>query len=315
MKKALLMVNMGGPSSTDKIEGYLKAIFNDPAILSLPTFMRKPLASFIASRRAPKVAERYNKIGGASPLPHWTKRLRDKVDESVKESGKQMEVAYAFRYSDPTVDEMLSFLAKSGVEEVILLPLFPHHTKAMTGSIEKEAERVNKQFGLKLQSVPAWADADEIISIWYKYLEESISSIDEKAHVIFVAHGIPLRNVRKGDDYPYRVADTAKKLGGMLPDRIAWSLAFQSRVGPVKWTQPYLDDEIDRVALSKIPIILMPLSFVADCLETLYDLDIIAKERTLNLGVEKVSRARVFNDDPKFAKVLAKIAVESNSGG
>ena len=304
------MVNMGGPSAISEVPDYLRAIFNDPAILPLPGFLRKPLASYIVSKRANKVSDRYKLIGGASPLLEWTKRLAALVEKAVKRSNKDIRVAYAFRYTSPTIEQALNALAIDKIEKVILLPLFPHNTGAMTGSIDKEAYRVAKKLGLKMESVPAWGNRKRFLSISKGYIQDSLKGFSGNAHILFVAHGIPLRNVKKGDDYPEQVSQTANTLGESLPDNINWSLAYQSKVGPVKWTGPYLEDEIPRLAESGVDIFIMPLSFAADCLETLYDLDIVASKQAKDNGAKSVNRIRVFNDDPRFADALTELVLE-----
>jgi ferrochelatase len=306
--KAILLVNMGGPSNTGEIRGYLKSIFSDPAILPLPGFLRNPLAGFISARRTPKVAERYNLIGGGSPLLKWTEKLRDLVTAEIVNSKNK--VLHAFRYSPPTIENALNGTNNGKIDEIILLPLFPHRTEAMTGSIEKEAARICEKRNVKIKSIPAWGNREEVLSIWIDYIEDEILKIPADVFVLFVAHGIPLRDVDRGDDYPLQVRKTAETLGKRLPGNIGWSLAFQSRVGPVKWTGPYLEDEILRASKAAKNLLLMPLSFVADCLETLYDLDIVAPRLAKEAGFETVTRVRVFNDDPRFAKALALFTSE-----
>jgi len=311
MKTALLLINMGGPSSLDEIEAYMRAIFSDPAILSVPWFIRKPLASYIVSKRKDKVSERYKLIGGSSPLPGWTKKLEESVRSIFIESASDISVAHAFRYTSPTIEESLTALSGDDIENILLLPLFPHYTKAMSGSIEKEAKRVGHKLNLKITPLPAWGDRVDILNIWQSYIENSLNS--ETANVLFVAHGIPQKDVKKGDKYPEQVSATAKALGDKLPDNVSWSLSYQSRVGPMKWTGPYLNDEIDRMIKENKTVLIAPLSFAADCLETLYDLDIVAKERIEKSSGVKMKRVRVFNDDINFAKAITKMAEEYNA--
>jgi len=306
--KAILLVNMGGPSDTGEIRGYLKSIFKDPAILPLPGFLRNPLAGFISGKRAPKVAERYNLIGGGSPLPKWTEKLRDLIAAEMGNSNKT--ILHAFRYSPPTIENALNGMNNGNIDELILLPLFPHRTGAMTGSIEKEVERVCEPNNIKFKSVPAWGNREEILSIWNDYIDDDLIKMPSDSFVLFVAHGIPIRDVKRGDDYPDQVRKTAEALGKRLPDGIEWSLSFQSKVGPVKWTGPYLEDEIVRASKIAKNLLLVPLSFVADCLETLYDLDIVAPQMAREAGFETVKRVRVFNDDPRFARALASFVSE-----
>jgi ferrochelatase len=309
--KGLLLVNMGGPSDTSEIEEYLKSIFSDPGILPVPSLLRRPLAGFISSRRAPKVAKRYVMIGGGSPLPRWTRKQEELVKTNLNGSSDNLEVSHAFRYSSPSIENAIAKMSETGVDEVVLLPLFPHETGAMTGSIEKEAGRVCEDRRLKMKSIPAWGNREEIVEIWKDYIDSELEKISGDCYLLFVAHGIPLRDVRKGDDYPQKVRETAAALGAGLPGNVKWALGFQSKVGPIKWTEPYMENEINRISRLSKKLLIMPLSFVSDCLETLYDLDIVATEMAKELGFEEVRRIRVFNDDPRFAEALAKIVSEA----
>jgi ferrochelatase len=310
VKDALLLINMGGPDDLSQVQPYLRAIFRDPAILPMPGLFRAPLAAWISSRRTEKVQDRYRLIGGRSPLHHWTDRLRAEVEKALRESGSDMQVDYAFRYTAPFIPEAIASLKRAGIENVLALPLFPHYTKAMTGSVLREVERAAFETQLHWHSIDAWGLHETVLDLWKKYLLRSVDLAGENARVLFVAHGIPLRSVRQGEDYPDRVMDSARSLGQALPEGTQWSLAFQSRVGPVEWTGPYLEPEIQRLAQSSDPLVIMPLSFVADCLETLYDLDRVAMDQARAAGIETVVRVRVFNDDPCFAKILAGLAAE-----
>ncbi len=310
--EALLLVNMGGPRSLGEVGGYLRAIFNDPAILPLPSLLRSPLAKLISSRRTEKVTERYRLLGGRSPLYHWTAALRNNMGSALREQGRNLPVSFAFRYSSPTIEEELTALHSKDVSAVRLLPLFPHYTPAMSGSVIAEAERVTRQWHMELTTVQDFGMDKRVLDLWSSYLRDALDEAGPGARVLFVAHGIPLRNVQKGDDYPVRVRATAEALSARLPHDVQASLAFQSRVGPVKWTGPYLENELLRLCKSSAPLALMSLSFVADCLETIYDLDFVATKTVHEAGVKKVVRVRAFNDDPKFAQILAQLAMEEN---
>ncbi len=310
MKAAIVLVNMGGPSRRQDVEPFLRAIFRDPAILSLPSIVREPLASVIAARRAPHVADRYDLIGGYTPLFHWSGTLRAEVKRRIAADGDDSEVAYAFRYISPTIQETLTALKRKGVTVARIIPLFPHYTHTMTGSVLKETGRVAAKVGLEFVSVKDWGLDDDALRIWSRYLAAAMREAGVGARVLFVAHGIPQLYVNRGDDYPDRVSATATALAKTLPADTEWSLCYQSKVGPVKWTGPYLERELARLAASPAPLVVMPLSFVADCLETLYDLDIVAKRRAQELGITSFVRARVFNDESEFAAIIARLARE-----
>ncbi|MBW2527677.1 MAG: ferrochelatase [Deltaproteobacteria bacterium] len=307
----LLLVNMGGPGSAAEVEPYLRAIFADPAILQVPSLIRGPLGRFIARRRAPRVAERYQRIGGGSPLARWTVAQEETTRAALGRAGASIGVEHAFRYTAPLVDEALAAMHAQGTRRVILLPLFPHHTDAMTGSILREAHRAAEPRGLELQVVDAFGAREDVLALWGEMLDEALAQAGRGARVLFVAHGIPQRNVRRGEDYPDRVRDTAGALAARLDRSTSWSVAFQSRVGPVRWTEPYLESELARLAASSAPVVLMPVSFVADCLETLFDLDEVAAAELRTAGVTEVVRVPAFNDLPAFGGCLASMALEA----
>lgn len=312
MKEALLLVNMGGPANLDGVKPYLQAIFRDPAILPLPGILRKPLALVIAALRAGKVTQRYREIGGKSPLQHWTRRLAEETAAELRNTASNMPVAWAFRYSEPTLETAMRSLHERGIGIIHLVPLFPHYTKAMTGSILTEADRVAEDLGMTIHSVRSWWDQPEILRLGAEYLREALNQALAPVTVLFVAHGIPQKAVERGEDYLDQVWNHARNLATTLPEGIPWALGFQSRVGPVKWTEPYLETEIDRLGTSGGTLVIVPLSFAADCLETRYDLDIVAPGRARRAGFKDVFRVRVFNNDPQFARALMKAALEGS---
>lgn len=305
--QAILLINMGGPARRNDVEPYLREIFSDRAIIDLPGIIRKPLASMIAKRRAEEVADRYESIGGYTPLFHWTESLRQGIIHDQAQNGEGGEVAWAFRYMSPTIDEAMLALKEKGIERVNVLPLFPHYTHTMTGSVMKEVERVAHLLGMEYDHLEDWGQEEYVLELWESYLSTALVEAGPGARVMFVAHGIPKIYVNRGDDYPDRVRASAEKLAQRLPAGTNWCVAYQSKVGPVEWTKPYMEDVLDDWSKSNAPIVMMPLSFVADCLETLYDLDAVAKEMVGARGVKKYVRARVFNDDPKFAAAIMNV--------
>lgn len=307
MMRAILLVNMGGPANLGEVRLYMRAIFRDPAILPVPAPLRPLLSGLIVSLRAKEVTERYRLIGGASPLLSWTEKLRESVTRELRALGDHSPVAHAYRYSEPLIETSLADLKKQGAQRVLLVPLFPHATRAMTGSIEIETQRAATSLGLHVEVLPAFGNRETILSLWREYLIEALSTLGNEARVLFVAHGIPMRDVRAGDDYPDRVLDTARALATSLPHSIEWSLAYQSKVGPVAWTQPYLEVEWKRLCTEPKPIAILPISFVADCLETLYDLDLQSVPKIKAAVGDRVRRVRAFNDDPRFARALVDL--------
>ncbi len=307
MSEAILLINMGGPARRNDVEPYLREIFSDPAIIDLPAIIRKPLASLIAMKRKEEVADRYEALGGYSPLFHWSEALRQNIIHELAIRGEQMEVAWAFRYMSPSIDDAMKGLAQKGVTKVHILPLFPHYTHTMTGSVMKVVEQCAKTHRLDFEYLEDWGQEEHVLELWGSYLKSALAEAGPGARVMFVAHGIPQIYVNRGDDYPDRVRASATKLANYLPANTKWVVAFQSKVGPVEWTKPYMEDALAEWTTTSDPIVMMPLSFVADCLETLYDLDDVAKKQVGDSGVKRYVRARVFNDDPRFAAALLNV--------
>jgi len=311
MNRALLIVNMGGPENVRDVPDYLRSIFLDPRIISLPSILRIPLAHLITGLRAKKVIARYKLIGGASPLKWRTASLALSILSILRDENQKYEtVSYAFRYTSPSIRDKMVALKDVGIDSITLFPLFPHYTGSMTGSIQAEAETAAADLGLELRTIPKWGMHPSVIKIQQDYLKEAIVKTGNKARVIFVAHGIPMSHVNRGEDYPRQLEATVAAIAEVLNKDIYWVLTYQSKVGPVKWTTPYLEDELDRLCQSRDPLIIMPLSFVSDCLETLYDLDIVATDKIRTAGIEKFVRVPVFNDDTNFAEALARVACE-----
>jgi len=312
-KRGIVLVNMGGPSDIAEVKPFLTAILEDPYILGMPALLRIPLSRLIVAIRLKKVIERYRLIGGGSPLAMWSEKLIDALTlEFSTGANEPFRLAYAFRYCSPTIQECLQSFKSEGVEEVTLLPLFPHYTRAMTGSISVVAQVESKKLGLRLAEIPVWGEDETLLNLQKDYLYQAVQTAGQSARVLFVAHGIPVSDVLKGDTYGEQVERTANALGKTLPAGIKWSLCYSSRLGPVKWLEPYLEDELQRLGQSTEPLVIMQVSFVFDCLETLYDLDIVATKTAREMGISQVFRVPSFNDDPRFVKVIHGILQEAD---
>ncbi len=303
---------MGGPPDLAGVKPFLNSILSDPFILGMPTIFRIPLSRLIVNLRLKKVISRYKLIGSGSPLTKWSdlfvKELRNELDQN---DYTDVAIDYTFRYCPPTIEESLNKFKSAGIDEVILFPLFPHYTRAMTGSISALAQVQCKELRICLREIPSWGLDRDLIALQMSYLEVALNEAGPEARVLFVAHGIPLSEIQRGDRYKIEVEKTAKSLAERLPEGVECSLAYSSRLGPMKWLEPYLEDELKRLGGSPRPLIIMQLSFVFDCLETLYDLDIVAVKSAREMEIEKVIRVPSFNDDPRFVKIIAKIVREA----
>ncbi|GAB4309704.1 MAG: ferrochelatase [Myxococcota bacterium] len=305
-KYGVVLLNMGAPESRDGIEPYLFNLFSDPEIVNIPlgSIFRRFLARRIAKKRAPLAAEKYDFIGGKSPLLEETKKQAKKLSECLN-----IPVSIAMRYSEPRADAALSALSNEGVNKIIALPLYPQFSFSTTRSSIKDIF-AHKKDGIEIRTIESYYNDDAYISAMSALLESALSNADDflKTHILFAAHGIPERYTKRGDPYIGQVNETARLIHKRLSPSMPYSLAFQSRVGPIKWHRPSLDEELENLLKSGVEqVILQPLSFVSENLETLYDLDIEFKQLSQRKGLKSFIRVKTPGDADEFIRALAKI--------
>jgi ferrochelatase len=293
------LMDYGAPSTDGEVRPFIASLLSDPAILPLPWGLRQGLAQLIAARRAPKVMARYRQIGG-SPLPGAVRAIADGLSERM---GPPFVVRVAFCHATPRVAEVVAELCDAGVDRVVGIPLFPQRSFTTSDICQRLLLAAAARSGVATAVAPDFA-------LEPGYLEAMASGLRPRlrpgSHVLMVAHGLPQRLEAAGDPYPGRVRESAKALAALLPAEQPWSLAFQSRLGPAAWTGPYLEDELERLAGEGIDdLVLQPLSFASENLETRWDLDHVALSRAEALGMRRVDRAPAPGSEPLFLDMLA----------
>jgi protoporphyrin/coproporphyrin ferrochelatase len=306
----VVLLNMGGPESEEDVRPFLQELFNDPAILGVPWPVRPLLAGFIAWRRAPHSRERYRRLGGSSPLLG-----------ACAEQARALEallgcpVRAAMRYRHPSAAEALDSLQRRGAQRVIALPLFPQFSTTTTATALDAIGRAADAISMDLASVEAYPALDGLIEALAEAVTEAAASLpalgDVGAHLLFVAHGIPLSRVRRGDPYPDQVATTASAVVDRLGIDLPWSLAFQSRVGPARWLEPDMEDEVRRLADQGVrALVVQPLSFTSENLETLDDLDRDLAEVARDARITLFRRGAAPGTHPAYIGGLRDLALE-----
>jgi ferrochelatase len=282
---ALLLMDYGAPGDDDQVRPFIADLLSDPAILPMPWGLRQGLARGIARRRAPKVIERYRAIGG-SPLPAAVQRLSEALGGRM---GEPFTVRPAYCYAAPRVAEVVDELAERGIRRVVGVPLFPQRSTVTSDVCQRMLLEAATRRGL---SATLCGDFHQAPGFLQALADGLVPLLSDDSHVLMVAHGLPRRLEQAGDPYPGLVRETARALAARLPGDPAWSLAFQSRLGPAAWTGPYLEDELARLAGEGVrDLVLQPISFVCENLETRWDLDHAARERAAELGIARVARA------------------------
>ncbi len=319
---AVLLLNLGGPDSLDAVEPFLYNLFRDPDVIDYPIgqWLRNRLAATIARRRAPMVRDYYRSIGGKSPLLEFTTDQAKKLEQALKPHGAYRCVI-GMRYWHPLINSAMFTLMAGGVKRCIVLPLYPHYSLATTGSAFAEVRRVLREAGgerLLMRYIDHWHDHPGYIEALADRIREGLSSIpppSERIHLVFSAHGLPEKLIHKGDPYQRQIETTVGltvKALGYDADRA--HLCYQSRVGPLKWIGPSTEELMKELAGRGIrTVLVVPVSFVSDHLETLYEIDILYKNMAQKLGITEWYRAPSLNTAPAFIDALKTIVLEAAS--
>jgi ferrochelatase len=324
----IVLFQLGGPDSLEAVEPFLMNLFLDPDIIPLGPFglLRRPIAKLISSRRSIPVAGRYAEIGRRSPIGTLTERQRVRLVEAVSPYIDPVAVT-AMRYWHPFTAEAVDALRNAGsLDEIVLLPLYPHYSYATTLSSLKEWRRVADQ---AKWTQPGGKPPEHIVNnfhdhpLYIQALVQRIGSVlrqfpdSSRIHLVFSAHGLPMSLVEKGDPYPKQIEETvrlacelgAKQYAGWPRTQL---LCYQSRVGPAKWLQPPLTTTIERLGHEGVKeMLVVPISFVTEHIETLHEINIEAREEANNVGIETFRMMPAVGDSPLFIAALKDVVLRA----
>ncbi len=313
MKTGILLLNFGGPISLKDVRSFLYRIFSDPNVIGLQTPWRQILASCISFLRARSSIAMYKSIGGSSPLLYWSLIQKTCLQKMFNETLIRIELG--MRYCRPTISDGLEILRKWGALRLILFPMFPHYSKVTTGSClaEVNSKLSKMKWPVSIRVIESWGSDKMYINLMLEYIRCAINKFahvkKEKPHILFVAHSVPAKIVKQGDPYVSQVEKTVLNLTSDLSQ--PWSLAYQSCVGPIKWVGPSINQEIKRLKDRGIKsLIIVPISFVCDHIETLYELDQECGMLAKKVGITEYARIEAFNGDEKFINVVKQLLEE-----
>ena len=312
MKLAVVLFNLGGPDSPEEIEPFLFNLFRDPAILSVPSLVRIPLAWFIAKRRAPVAREIYAKIGGRSPILAETEAQAQALQSALPTHETRAFVA--MRCSKPFSDDTARAVAAWKPDRIVLLPLYPQFSTTTTASSIKDWRRAAAKANLTAphSRICCYPRAPGFIAAMADLTRQTIDKERPNIsyRVLLSAHGLPERIVAKGDPYRWQVEQTAKSLVELL-GITDWSVCYQSRVGPLKWIGPSTDDEIRRAGAEGKGVVVVPIAFVSEHSETLVELDLEYRALAQKAGVPDYLRVPTVGVHPAFIAELARQVLQS----
>jgi len=309
---ALVLLNMGGPDCIEAVEPFLYRLFSDRELIQLPlgALLQKPFARLISHFRAKHVRENYRQIGGGSPLLRWTALQAQGVARLLGDSCRPY---VAMRYASPTAEEVLRRMKGDGIEQAMVLSMYPHYTAATTGSSLNDFRRAAQKYypELSFLVIEQWYDwpgyLDALAARVREGLEQFPEEIRGQVQVVFSAHALPQKFIDRGDPYYEHVMATVqgveKRLGAQ-----PWHVGFQSRSGPVAWMKPDTLEVIERLAAEgQQALLLVPISFVSDHIETLHEIDIEMRDHALQNGIRYFKRSPSLNDSDDFLRALAEL--------
>jgi len=313
-KTAVLLLQMGGPDSLDAVKPFLLNLFTDRDIIKIgPSLLQPFIARRIVKKREPKVRENYRQIGGKSPLRALTDQQGAELQKVL---GDDFRCFVAMRYWHPFTEEALAAIRKEGITRIVALSLYPHYSRATSGSSFNELDRQLARSKPKpeLVTVRHFFDHPLYIGALAEKIEQGLAGFPDRATVqlFFSAHSLPQSFIDEGDPYLDHILATVKLTMERF-EGVSHHLAFQSRAGPVKWLEPSTDDKLKELAaLGHKEVLMVPLSFVSDHIETLHEIDIEYREEAHKLGITDFRRMESLNSSPTFISCLAELV--RNSG-
>ena len=318
MRKAIILFNLGGPDSLDAVKPFLFNLFNDPAIISLPTVLRYPLAKFISSRRTPIAKVIYAEMGGKSPILEETQAQAKAIEENLKNESDEYKCFIVMRCWNPRAAETINKVKNFNPKQIILLPLYPQFSNATSGSSIKEWNDVCKKEGLtrETKTICCYPTEKDFILSYANLIKKKIDleKLDEIT-LIFSAHGLPENKIKQGDPYQWQVEQSVKDLVKKLAiNGLNYILSYQSRVGPLKWIGPSTENVIREEAKKQRIIIVVPVAFVSEHSETLVELDIEYKKIAEENGSKSYIRVPAVTVNQDFINSLKSSILQASKG-
>jgi protoporphyrin/coproporphyrin ferrochelatase len=312
-KTGVVLFQLGGPDSLEAIEPFLYNLFCDPDIIDFPfaKLARKPLAKLISTSRAKHVAHHYAEIGGKSPILDFTRKQAVALEGELRRD-LDARVVIAMRYWHPLTEAAVAEMAAFGADEIVLLPLYPQYSKTTTGSSLNEWKRCFEQ--AKACSTSALRTVNDFYED-SAYLDSVVAGInrclddgDDLADfdIVFSAHSVPVAVIQAGDPYQRQIEHTVD----LVWERGGWPArrhtCYQSKVGASKWLRPSMHETVKKLAADGSKhMLVVPISFVSDHVETLHEIDIEHREQARGLGISDYRMMRGLNDSPDFIQALA----------
>lgn len=316
----VLLLNLGGPDKIEDVRPFLYNLFSDPEIIRLPVkAFQKPLAWLISTLRAKTSQANYLEIGGGSPLREITEAQARALEIKLKEMGQDAKIYIGMRYWHPFTEEAIAQIKNDGIKEVVILPLYPQFSISTSGSSFRVLEEMWSTDPalqeVKYTLIPSWYDHPGYLQSMADLIRQELDKFPnpDQAHVFFSAHGVPISYVEEaGDPYQKEIEECTRLIMQTVGRSNQYTLAYQSKVGPVEWLQPYTDDALEELGEKGIEdLAVVPISFVSEHIETLQEIDIEYREVAEEAGIKNFHRVPALNVHSGFIDSLADLVVDS----
>ncbi|MDD2887479.1 MAG: ferrochelatase [Aliarcobacter sp.] len=305
-KKALVLLNMGGARNKAELKMFLTNMFNDKNIITVKNpIIRKMIAFFITTSRLDSAWKNYEHIGNASPINPLTEKLVNKCNEKIED----FKTYQVMRYTPPFAEDVIKEILNDGINEIVMLPLYPQYSTTTTkSSVEDFIDYLPYSFGKNIRYIETFYKNDKFNECIVNEILNNTENPDEY-NLIFSAHGLPQKIVDAGDPYEQQMIEHVKILSEKLELKgknfKSINLAYQSKVGPLKWLEPSLEDMIKNFKDEKV--IIYPIAFIVDNSETDFELDIEYREIAHNLGIKEYKVCKCVNDSDEFIEAIKDI--------
>ncbi|HEY9635683.1 MAG TPA: ferrochelatase [Coleofasciculaceae cyanobacterium] len=316
----VLLLNLGGPDELDDVRPFLFNLFSDPEIIRLPfSWLQSPLAWLISTLRAKKSQENYRQIGGGSPLRHITEAQAQALQEQLQQQGQNARVYVGMRYWHPFTEEAIARIKRDAIEHLVILPLYPQFSISTSGSSFRLLEKLWQEdptlCRIEYTVIPSWYQQPGYLQAMAQLIAQELDQFpnSDSVHIFFSAHGVPVSYVTEaGDPYQQEIEDCTALIMQTLNRPNSYTLAYQSRVGPVEWLKPYTEDALQELGDQGIEdLLVVPISFVSEHIETLQEIDIEYRELAEEAGIHNFQRVPALNTHPVFIDSLGTLVVEA----
>ena len=318
---AVVLLQLGGPESTEDVQPFLEGMFRDPDLFDLPvpSRLRNWAARNLSAWRAKSAVPLYAAIGGRSPIRETTLRQGELLEQELRPD-VACRVFVAMRYGSPSTMEAIDSVREAGCSRVLLLPLYPQYSGATTGSSMREWTFRSREKGLVLptERIESYYSADSYIAAVAERVHEALARFPRHAapHIVFSAHSLPQKSLRRGDPYRRQIQESVRLVCQKCSPNLGHTLCYQSRVGPQRWLKPTLLATLRRLGRDRVEsVLVVPISFVSDHLETLSEIDIEARRVALANGIRHFETMTGLNDSPKFVTALAELVRDNLRDG